>query len=482
MANGSQFATRTYSEGTLLELPDGTPAACTNTKQFVGWTATNNYTSDATAPTYVAAGTEVLANATYYAVYALAGTGSANVSTVKMTSFTNTAANMDEYISYSAEQGTAGNAPGVYNNIIRIYQNGGILNVNAKDGATITSITIGSSMATSVTSQIDGGTTSAQQAISAGGKYTLTDLEAQSVKYTCEGTDKNSRLYLNYLEVTYTAGTTTSYTYYSTDCSGEVDTRTNPTIAFAEATKVLTIDDTYTNELTCNSTGAKTYTSSDASVATINANGQVTALKAGTTTITVAVASDATYHAGTASYNLTVVRKTATPTFATASKEIKVAEKYTQTVTPNNHDGSISYSSSNSSIATVDAATGLVIGLAEGTATITASLAQSTKYEPASASYTIQVVAGAINDGQLHVTWMANGEVLTDAQATRAYSEGDALQLPSTEVGDCNGKVFVGWTAIRDYSNPFCPPADLFDSAKGKTVTQNIIYYAVYKK
>ena len=481
MANGSLFATRTYSEGTLLELPDGTPAACTNTKQFVGWTATNNYTSDATAPTYVAAGTEVLANATYYAVYALVGTGSANVSTVKMTSFTNTAANMDEYISYSAEQGTAENAPGVYNNIIRIYQNGGILNVNAKDGATITSITIGSSMATSVTSQIDGGTTSAQQAITAGGKYTLTDLEAQSVKYTCKGTDKNSRLYLNYLEVTYTAGTTTSYTYYSTDCSGEVDTCTNPTIAFAEATKVLTIDDTYTNELTCNSIGAKTYTSSDASVATINANGQVTALKAGTTTITVAVASDATYHAGTASYNLTVVRKTATPTFATASKEIKVAEKYTQTVTPNNHDGSISYSSSNSSIATVDAATGLVIGLAEGTATITASLAQSTKYEPASASYTIQVVAGAINDGQLHVTWIANGEVLTDANAMHAYTSGEALKMPSTEVNACSGMEFVGWTAIKDYQNPFCPPTDLFHTAEDKTVTANITYYAVYK-
>ena len=79
------------------------------------------------------------------------------------------------------------------------------------------------------------------------------------------------------------------------------------------------------------------------------------------------------------------------------------------------------------------------------------------------------------------VTWIANGEVLTDAQATRAYSEGDALQLPSTEVGDCNGKVFVGWTAIRDYSNPFCPPADLFDSAEGRTITANITYYAVYK-
>ena len=79
------------------------------------------------------------------------------------------------------------------------------------------------------------------------------------------------------------------------------------------------------------------------------------------------------------------------------------------------------------------------------------------------------------------VTWIANGEVLTDANATHTYTSGEALLMPSTEVGDCNGKVFVGWTAIRDYSNPFCPPADLFDSAEGKTVTANITYYAVYK-
>ena len=79
------------------------------------------------------------------------------------------------------------------------------------------------------------------------------------------------------------------------------------------------------------------------------------------------------------------------------------------------------------------------------------------------------------------VTWIANGEVLTEANATHAYNPGEALLMPTTEVGDCNGKVFVGWTAIKDYQNPFCPPADLFDSAEGKTVTQNIIYYAVYK-
>ena len=481
IANGSQFEKVTYNEGAKLVLPTTYPVACSNTKEFVGWTTTNNYTHDTQAPAYVSAGEEVTANATYYAVYALKEAGDANSITVEQTAFTALEASMDDYISYAAEQGNASTAPAVYDNEIRIYQNGGILNVNAKTGAKITSVTIGSSMATSVTYKVDAGSESSAQTIAASGKHTVSDINASSVQFICKGTDKNSRLYLNDLEVTYTTGNATTYTYYSTDCSGTIDVRTDPTFSFATATKVLTIGETYKNTLTTNSNGTITYTTSDEHVASVASDGTVTAKIADTVTITASVTSTATHNAASASYSVTVVRKKATPTFSTAQKEIKVQESYTQVVTPNNHNGTISYESSDKSIATVDAATGMVVGMSIGTATITAHLAQSTTYDAASASYEVNVVAGAINDGQLHVTWMANGEVLTDAQATRAYSEGDALQLPSTEVGDCNGKVFVGWTAIRNYSNPFCPPADLFDTAEGKKVTANITYYAVYK-
>ena len=86
-----------------------------------------------------------------------------------------------------------------------------------------------------------------------------------------------------------------------------------------------------------------------------------------------------------------------------------------------------------------------------------------------------------MSDGKFGVTWIADGVVLTDAEATHRYENGDALQMPSTEIGACNGKEFVGWTAIKDYQNPFCPPADLFNSPDDKTVTADITYYAVYK-
>ena len=483
MANGNQFAKVTYTEGDKLALPATTPTACTNTKKFVGWIATNDYHHDTQAPEFISAGEEVTANATYYAVYALEKTGSANVVTTTMTNFTATAANMDSYISYAAAQGTATAPPAINNGEIRIYQNGGTLTVTAKTGAKITSITIGSSMATSVTYKADTGSTSAAQSISANGTFTKSGLNASSVLFTCKGTTSSSRLYLNNLEVTYTAGTTTTYMYYSTDCSGEIDLTTAPTLEFADANKVLTIGDTYTNDLECNSTGAKTFTSSDVNVATVNeTNGQVTALAAGNTTITVAVAAVAgKYSAATASYNITVVRKKATPSFAEAQIDLKTGQSKTVEVTKGEHDGEVAYTSADPAIATVDPVTGQVLGVSAGFTTITATIAQTATYETATATYMVYVSSEMVSDGKWGVTWIADGVVLTDDEATHRYTSGETLKMPSTEVGGTNGKVFVGWTAIKDYQNPFCPPADLFNSPEEKTVTADITYYAVYK-
>lgn len=478
MASGSQHAVVTYTEGDKLALPDN-PTGCSE-REFVGWIAANSYSHATVAPEFITAGSTVDANATYYAVYALKTTGNANSITVKQSSFTAVAASMDSYISYAAEQGTATSAPGVYSNIIRIYQNGGILNVNAKTGAKITSVTIGSEMATSVTYKVDAGSESSAQAITAGGKYTKSGINASSVKFTCKGTTSSARLYLNYLEVTYTTGNATTYTYYSTDCS-ETITGQKPTITFSTASKVLTIDETFTNTLNKNTTGTATYSSSEPAIASVNAStGEVTALTAGTTTITASVAAAGSYTAGSATYTVTVVRKQTTPSFATAQVDIKTGESYRQEVASNGHDGLVSYESSDVSVVTVDAATGTILGKSAGIATITAHLAQTTQYDAASATYTVYVSSEMVSDA-LGVTWIADGVVLTDAEATHRYTSGDALIMPSTEVGATNGKVFVGWTAIKDYQNPFCPPTDLFDTAEGKTVTANITYYAVYK-
>ena len=135
------------------------------------------------------------------ALAAIAGGGVA-ASYVEVSSFDSVSANLNEYISYIAEKGTATSAPAVYSNIIRVYQNGGTFTVNST-GTVITSMTLGSSMATTVTYSIDGGSESEDQSITANGKLTLSNLSATSIKFTCKGTDGNSRLYVNYLKVNY---------------------------------------------------------------------------------------------------------------------------------------------------------------------------------------------------------------------------------------------------------------------------------------
>lgn len=97
-----------------------------------------------------------------------------------------------------------------------------------------------------------------------------------------------------------------------------IGTCTTPVQSFAQdPVSKTTADAPFTNTFETNSTGAVTYTSTNTSVATVDANGQVTITGAGTTTITANQAADGTYCAASASYTLTVTAPvqtlTATP-------------------------------------------------------------------------------------------------------------------------------------------------------------------------
>ena len=86
------------------------------------------------------------------------------------------------------------------------------------------------------------------------------------------------------------------------------ETKKDQTISFDPTSYTATIgkENTYPT-LTAQSTGAKTWTSSNTEVATIDGTtGEITLVAAGTTTISVTVAGDDTYNAGTGSYELTV--------------------------------------------------------------------------------------------------------------------------------------------------------------------------------
>lgn len=125
--------------------------------------------------------------------------------TVSMSSFSSVSGYVqgDSNISYLAEKGGANNAPAINNNVIRIYQNGGLLTVTANNNKKLKSVTIGSSMATKVQVKVDDGSFSSDNNIAENGTYTKNNINATSVVFKCTGTTKDSRLYLNYLSVTY---------------------------------------------------------------------------------------------------------------------------------------------------------------------------------------------------------------------------------------------------------------------------------------
>lgn len=134
--------------------------------------------------------------------------GSCDPLTVSMNTFSAVSGYVggDGNISYEATKGTAQTAPVVNGGEIRIYQGGGLLTVTANNGKTISNVTIGSSMGTTVQVKVDSGSFGSDNSISAGGTYSTGTISASSVVFKCTGTTKNTRLYLNYLSVTYDGG------------------------------------------------------------------------------------------------------------------------------------------------------------------------------------------------------------------------------------------------------------------------------------
>lgn len=88
--------------------------------------------------------------------------------------------------------------------------------------------------------------------------------------------------------------------------------------------------------------------------------------------------------------------------FALSAKVLRVGETFTQEVTTES-DGNVSYRSTNPSVATVDASTGLVTALTNGETTIEVTVAASANYPAASASYTILVEVENQHNGHEYV-------------------------------------------------------------------------------
>ena len=167
------------------------------------------------------------------------------------------------------------------------------------------------------------------------------------------------------------------------------------TMSFNQSETFAAIGETFTAPtLTTTPSGLTvSYESSNTSVATVDSStGAVSIAGVGTTTITASFAGNDDYNSGSASYSLTVSKGTVTMSFDPTSATATVGQDFTEPMLSTTPSGlTVTYSSGNTNIATVDASTGDVTPVAAGTTTITASFAGNDSYNGNTASYTLTI-------------------------------------------------------------------------------------------
>ena len=110
------------------------------------------------------------------------------------------------------------------------------------------------------------------------------------------------------------------------------------------------------------------------------------------TPITIEAGANATYIS-----EIKMVGKKSATTLSFAENAQSIAVGMTATYTATGSRSGIVYSTSDASIATVNESTGEVTGVAEGTVTITATLAETEEYDGATTSYSLTVDAGSVD-------------------------------------------------------------------------------------
>lgn len=184
------------------------------------------------------------------------------------------------------------------------------------------------------------------------------------------------------------------------------------------------------------------YESSDETVATISATGEITPLKKGDTTIKVWLAENDFYIGGSSGYynyygkyTLTVVDPGTTALeFPEEEYRIAVNATFTAPELKNLDNVPVTYSSSDETVAGVDATTGAITIKKAGEATITATFAGNADFLATSASYKliIQKVSAAIAFPKLEYTYVISTEPF-DAPTAATTPEGLSVTYSSSD-------------------------------------------------
>ena len=202
-----------------------------------------------------------------------------------------------------------------------------------------------------------------------------------------------------------------------------------------------------------------TWSSDNDKVATVDAaTGTVTGVAAGKANITAKFAGDDTYKTSKASYEI-IVKGAPALSFPETSYTIEMGDAFTapkleglpEDVTPE-------YTSSNTEVATVDAATGEVKVVGVGTTTITVTSPNTGIYKEATASYELTVNR-------------ANSKVVTIDFSTFGYAPGQNV----TEVSQNGIKLLLAKGSIYGAPAWYAPAVRMYKKSSLKiTATSNI--------
>lgn len=143
-----------------------------------------------------------------------------------------------------------------------------------------------------------------------------------------------------------------------------------------------------------------------------------------------------------------------------------------QTVSVNQSGGAVTYQSSNTSVATVNATTGAISLVGTGTTTITASVEETGNYCHKTASYTLIVQCGTTPHTLTYNT-QAN---CTGGTATTVASYTGTATTVTTTTPDCSSATrFVGWCANASGTGYRYTPGEIVDLTCG-----DVTLYALY--
>ncbi|MEG1478535.1 MAG: Ig-like domain-containing protein, partial [Clostridiales bacterium] len=220
-----------------------------------------------------------------------------------------------------------------------------------------------------------------------------------------------------------------------------------------------------------------TFTSSDSNIATVNQSGVVTGKTSGSATITATLNSNTNI---TATKTITVTEPMAVKITGNSEIGAGLTTTLTATVTPQGSPQTVTWSSNNKSVATVDGS-GEVTGHKGGVAVITAAVPGQ---EGATDSFAIKVTAYSIslysNYKDDATKFIYDGGVTTIKKAVNTYA---VYQQPANnskfllpEGFTCTNYTFTGWNTKADGTGDSYPASTEID------VTNNVVLYAQWTK